>query len=117
MVTKNKKPEAAFQAKCMNWLKNTYGRHFWCVKIWGNPYMKPGVPDVLCCIRGHFIGLEFKDPDKKPRIGHRQAEQILEIQAAGGRARIVASWEDLFEAIEGIEPVQLGMNKREKSNG
>lgn len=34
---------------------------YW-VKTWGGTYSKKGVPDMLCCIQGHFIALELKRP-------------------------------------------------------
>jgi 5-methylcytosine-specific restriction endonuclease McrA len=39
----------------------------------------------------------------------RQQEVITEIIAAGGRAAVVSNWDELKQLLDGIEPVQKGM--------
>lgn len=52
------------------------------------PYMagfgKSGVPDIVCCIDGWFIGIEVKREGKKPTP--IQAARMQEIVKAGGYA-------------------------------
>lgn len=48
--------ESAFQSKVMKWLNN----YCYCVKFNASGISKSGVPDILCCIKGHFVGLELK---------------------------------------------------------
>ena len=38
----------------------------WFVKFFANAYTKKGIPDILCCCNGHFIGIEVKAPNGKP---------------------------------------------------
>lgn len=39
----------------------------WIVKYWGGGlYTKDGIPDILCCCRGVFIGIEVKAPNGRP---------------------------------------------------
>ena len=40
--------------------------HCWFVKFFANAYTKSGVPDILCCCNGYFIGIEVKAPKGKP---------------------------------------------------
>ena len=52
------------------------------------PYMagfgKSGVPDIICCIRGMFFGIEVKREGKAPTP--IQLLRMAEIEAAGGFA-------------------------------
>jgi hypothetical protein len=38
----------------------------WFVKFFANAYTKSGIPDILCCCNGYFIGIEVKAPNGKP---------------------------------------------------
>lgn len=68
----------------------------WVLKVAGGPYQEPGVPDLLVCVQGQFIGLEVKH--QKPgesrqhalgRASVQQHEQIRRIWKAGGTAGVV----------------------------
>ena len=38
-----------------------------CYKIHGGDlYQETGIPDLLCCVKGKFVGIEVKDPGGKP---------------------------------------------------
>lgn len=103
-----RKPESLFRSACLAWLKVRFKGEFWQLKIAGGPYQRSGSPDSICSIRGYLVALEWKDPEavgKKRLPSPKQAEVIEEIRSAGGRAYCVASWEDLWEAVQGIEPV------------
>ncbi len=41
----------------------------WWLKYWGGAaYTKSGIPDILCCSDGMFLGIEVKAPNGKPSI-------------------------------------------------
>lgn len=109
---RNRTPESEFRSACLKWLKIRFGKYFWHARISGGPLQRPGLPDDLCSIRGHFVALEFKDPGGSGRIGPRQAEVLAEIIAAGARAHVISCWDDLDEAVAEFAPVQLGMSER-----
>ena len=59
-----------------------------------------GVPDILCCMNGQFIGFEIKRPGGKPtKIQDAQRQRII---SAGGQAHVVTSLEDIKQIIERI---------------
>ena len=71
------------------------GRGAFVVKIHGgdNPFQEVGIPDLLVCYRGYFIGLEVKQPGEDPTqvqlaVGRR-------IESALGRFAIVSSVDDV----------------------
>jgi hypothetical protein len=61
-----------------------------CFKVHGGPHMMAGLPDIIVCVEGKFIGLETKLPDG----GDATPIQRLihsKIKAAGGKAIVVRS--------------------------
>lgn len=35
-------------------------RGYWAMKAGAGPYQQPGIPDVLACVNGRFVGIEMK---------------------------------------------------------
>lgn len=68
---------------------------FW--KEHGGPYGSSGVPDIICCYKGRFLGLEVKLPGGK--LTALQARTIEKINRAGGIARRVESVADVKAVI------------------
>ena len=38
----------------------------WHVKFFANSFTKVGIPDILACINGYFVGIEVKAQNGKP---------------------------------------------------
>ena len=64
---------------------------FW--KEHGGPYGTSGIPDIICCYRGRFLGLEAKQPGG--RLTRLQERALERINAAGGIGRRVESVEEV----------------------
>ena len=64
---------------------------FW--KEHGGPYGTSGIPDIICCYKGRFLGLEVKLP--RGRLTVLQKRALDRINAAGGIARRVESVDDV----------------------
>ena len=64
---------------------------FW--KEHGSPYGTSGVPDIICCYKGRFLGLEAKLPGGK--LTALQERALERINRAGGIARRVESVDDV----------------------
>ena len=77
---------------------------FW--KEHGGPYGTSGIPDIICCYRGRFVGMECKLPDG--RLTELQKRAIDKINRAGGIARRVESVEDAKAIIELIDEKEIG---------
>ncbi len=55
----------------------------WILKYWGGAsYTKSGIPDLLVCCSGMFIGIELKSPSGKPT--ELQIYNLRKIDEAGG---------------------------------
>ena len=68
---------------------------FW--KEHGSLYGTSGVPDIICCYKGRFLGLEAKLPGG--RLTELQKRALEKINRAGGIARRVESVEDVRAVI------------------
>lgn len=64
----------------------------------GSAYGSSGVPDIVCCYKGRFLGLEAKLPDSRLTVLQKRA--IDKINRAGGIARRVERVEDVKAVIE-----------------
>ena len=63
----------------------------------GGPYGTSGVPDIICCYKGRFLGMECKLPGG--RLTELQKRTIDKINKAGGIARRVESVADAMDII------------------
>lgn len=54
----------------------------WFVKFFANGYTKKGIPDILVCCDGRFVGVEVKAPNGKP--SELQLYNLRKIHEAGG---------------------------------
>lgn len=70
--------EATFSRKVQKWLRN---QGAWVTKFHASNYTAKGVPDLLVCYRGRFIGIELKTNSSLSDWQHYQGRRIM---AAGG---------------------------------
>lgn len=59
----------------------------WYVKFFANSYTKSGIPDILACVNGYFVGIEVKAQNGKP--SELQLYNVRKIREAGGFAIIL----------------------------
>lgn len=88
-------PEGAVKKKVTTILKALGAYYFYPVT---GGYGRSGVPDIICCLNGKFIGIECKAGDN--RATTLQLKNIEDIQAAGGFAFIVN--EDNIDSLERV---------------
>lgn len=70
----------------------------WYVKFFANRNTKVGVPDILACCGGVFVGIEVKGPCGRP--SELQLYNCRRINKAGGVAAVV--WPDDFDQLKSI---------------
>ena len=85
--------ESAIQSKILKWLESIGAV---CNKTIG--MSKAGWPDIICCFKGRFIGVEVKRPGLKPTP--LQEYKINELNEAGGIAGAATSVEETKELIK-----------------
>jgi hypothetical protein len=79
-------PEARISQRIQTTLR---GAGFFCFKVHGSEHMMAGLPDIIVCAEGLFIGLETKTPDKRGNTSARQEFVHTQIRLAGGCAQVV----------------------------
>lgn len=82
--------EKQFETQVKAFLKDS---GCWFLKTWSNGVQREGVPDLLVCCNGLFIGVELKAPKGKPSA--LQLWNIDQIRLAGGIAMVL--YPDQFE--------------------
>jgi uncharacterized membrane-anchored protein len=71
------------------------GKNVWYFKHAASASMKVGIPDIVACIKGRFVGIEVKQAN-----GHQSdAQKVCEknIREAGGEYWLVYSYEDFID--------------------
>ena len=72
--------EKNFENKVKDFLKE---QGCWFIKYWGGgQFTKEGIPDILCCCNGWFMGIEIKAPLGRP--SPLQIHNLKKIDEAGG---------------------------------
>jgi Holliday junction resolvase len=98
-------PEKRFETKVKRFLKE---QGCWFIKYWGGgSYTKAGIPDLLCCINGHFVAVELKSDHGTP--SPLQMFELEEIDQAGGYAILLYP-----EKFEEFCKLVIDLNKERK---
>lgn len=63
-------------------------------KVHGSAFMPPGIPDIVACYEGYFIGIEVKDRGLKYTQSDAQKVHEENIKKAGGEYFLVDSLEE-----------------------
>lgn len=87
-------PESRLSRKIITELTK-YG--VFAFKIHGGPHMMAGLPDIIACVGGKFVGLETKTPSGGDATPIQQFVHS-KIRKAGGTAIVVRSVDEAFAA-------------------
>jgi Holliday junction resolvase len=95
--------EKHFEKKIKAYLQN---EDAWFVKFFANSFTKKGIPDVLACVSGYFIGIEVKAEHGSPT--KLQIYHCEQIRKAGGFAFILypSGFDKFKEFIENLKNEQ-----------
>lgn len=92
-------PESKLSRKIMDTLR---AEGYFCFKVHGSEFMMAGLPDIVVCAKGFFIGLETKMPSARGNVSPRQAYVHSQIEYAEGVARVVCSPAEALEVINEV---------------
>ena len=92
-------PEKKVKQRVVTQLKALGAYYFFPI---GGPFGAGGVPDIICCYQGHFIGIECKAG--KGKTTALQDKNLREIGEAGGVAMVVneETAERVTSVLEGL---------------
>lgn len=108
--------EKNFENRLKDFLES---EHCWFVKFFANSFTKKGIPDILVCCNGYFVGVEVKAPTGKP--SELQKWNIKKIFESGGIGVVVYpdQFDDFKELIWSLKgnKIFIAMEMTDKING
>lgn len=87
--------ESKLQKRIQNYLTSIGAYEF---KVHGEIFMRAGIPDIICCYKGRFIGIEAKEPGNHP--SELQLAHGRKIVKAGGLFIVAYNLQDVMDLIE-----------------
>ena len=84
------KNETPLQERIQKYIRSIGG---YVIKTHGDMISEPGIPDLICCYRGIFIGFEVKVDDNTP--SKHQGIHCRKIWKSGGIAAVVWSVDEV----------------------
>lgn len=93
-------PEARLQRNIQKKLREQYGEDIYLFKVHGGPMMPSGLPDLICCVYGIYIGIEVKMPEGDVSVIQRHVH--ARIIRAGGAVVVARSVADALEGVARI---------------
>lgn len=91
--------EKLFENKIKKYIEAKGG---WQVKYFANKYTKSGIPDILACINGYFVGIEVKSDKGSP--SELQLHNVRAIRRAGGFSFVLypSGWERFTDFVDDL---------------
>lgn len=75
---------------------------WFCFKVHGSEFMMAGLPDIIVCAEGKFVGLETKLPETRGDVSPRQSYVHSLIESSGGVARVVCSPAEAIKVVKEV---------------
>lgn len=88
-------PEARLQRRIQHYLKS---QGIFCFKVHGSEFMVAGLPDIVACMDGYFLGIEVKMPGNSP--SERQLYVHSLIADSGGVVIVATSVDEVRTFVE-----------------
>lgn len=75
---------------------------YFCYKAHGSEYTMAGLPDIIVCAEGLFVGLEVKLPHTRDDVSAIQTRVHEAIRTAGGKVEVVTGVEEALRVVENL---------------
>lgn len=75
---------------------------YFVFKVHGSEFMMAGLPDLIVCAEGRFIGLETKLPSTRGNVSPVQRLTHTKIEHAGGIAKVVCSPDEALAIVKEV---------------
>ena len=92
--------EKTLENKIKKHLTDNKHYHF---KVHGSIFMRSGIPDIIACINGYFVGIEVKNPNGKGVLSTIQQAHLKKIVECGGFSIMVDNYNDYLKFYEYIK--------------
>lgn len=80
---------------------------FW-THVHGNPFTPTGLPDIMGCWNGRFVGFEVKLPENPRGLTDKQKYTLEQISAAGGIAAEIRSFDEAKTVLDSERAAMSG---------
>ena len=90
-------PEQKIQKTIIKWLED---EGYYVVKVISAS--KAGVPDIICCIVGKFVGIEVKTPSTRDNTSELQKYNLNKIKLAEGYSLVAYNLDQVKELVNEI---------------
>ena len=77
-----------------------FSKNIYYFKVHGDEYVKPGIPDLVCCWNGKFLGIEVKRTGAKKEQSDAQKIHQRNIERSGGIYLLTDDLETVVNLIE-----------------
>lgn len=98
--------EQDYQKKIINYLE-AHGAY--TVKVVSAS--KKGVPDIIACYKGYFIGIEVKTPETSRNTTKLQDYNLRMIREAKGMALVAVEVEDIYSTLTALDTMADAYNE------
>lgn len=91
--------EKAVEDKIKDYL---FSKNIYYFKVHGSKFMPAGIPDIVCCVNGRFLGIEVKRPGAKNEQSNQQKIHENNIKKSGGTYLLVDSLSEVVDYVESV---------------
>lgn len=92
-------PESKLSRKIMTAIR---AEGYFCFKVHGSALMMTGLPDIIACVGGIFVGFETKLPSQRDNVSPRQKYIHTQIESSGGTVAVICSPQEALDIINEI---------------
>lgn len=100
MAKKKKDKEKSESELQMDMMKYLTSKRIYHININPGRFMRAGIPDLICCVKGAFVAIEVKRPDGKGITSKLQEYNIEEIIKSGGIAVVMENYIEFTKFID-----------------
>ncbi len=93
-------PENKVKTAIKRWLTE---RGIYYFSAAAGPFSVHGVPDIIVCYKGLFIGIEVKAPGKENNLTPNQRQHLDRINSSGGIAFVASSVQTVQRRLSSLD--------------
>lgn len=91
------KSESELQTDMIKYLQS---KKIYNININPGRFMRAGIPDLICCVKGLFVAIEIKRPDGKGVTSALQEINIEQIKKSGGIAVVMDNYIEFTKFVD-----------------
>jgi Holliday junction resolvase len=81
-------------------IKSLHARKIFAWKVHGSPMTPAGLPDIIACVEGYFLGFETKMPGQRGNVSEVQQLRHEQIRISGGEVFVVCGVKEALAKLD-----------------